>query len=139
MLLPTLLEVNAFQSQRSADDEAQGLIQPQRANRRAPHGCQSFDALRLPDKMFRAPITAWMKQADDFTCRRINAGHVRAFEVVTVEAGVGEILRDGRAVVKLRHNVIELERRADERLGQQAILASEPGALPDEFLERRVH
>jgi hypothetical protein len=75
-----------------------------------------------------------MKQADDFVRRGIDTGHIRTFEVVTVEAGVGEILGDSRAVMKLRDDVVELEGSADERFGEEAILTSKLGALADEFL-----
>jgi len=115
------------------------MVEPQRANRRAPHGSQAFDTFGLPDKMFRARVAARMKEANDFAGHGINTRNVRAFEVVTMETRVGEVFSDRWSVMGLRNDVVELKRRADQRLGEQTILALKAGALTDEFLERGVH
>ena len=52
-----------------------------------------------------------MEQANDFAAIGINAGKVRTFEPVAMDASKGEVINIGGSAVLPRNDVIDLERR----------------------------
>lgn len=115
------------------------MIQSQSANGRAGNRSQADEPLNVPSKMRYATISAWVKEANHLSTLGIYPREIRSFEVVTVKAGKSQIGCGRFAAVRLRDDVIELERRGDKRLWQQAIFTTKTGAATDQVLKGRVH
>jgi hypothetical protein len=90
------------------------------------------DENAAPHEMLVPPMTPRMKQLRDAVRFRIDAGQVRTFVQITVDAGEREIVEFVTAAVKSRNDVLDVE--SSQRriiLMKLAILAAVAGAFPN--------
>jgi hypothetical protein len=88
----------------------------------------------------RSPfLAARIEQRGDPSGSRIDAGDVRSFECVAMEAGKSEVIRGRRPAVLAGNDVVDLERVVIAILGKAAIFAAPPGALPNQLNAGWIH
>lgn len=84
-------------------------------------------------------VPSWIEEPSTFTSLWIDAREIGAFVVVVGEANQREVACDGRTVMLLRDDVIDLKRQFVEHLRHLAILAAVSRSLPNQIDERLSH
>ena len=75
-------------------------------------------------------VAAGIEQRGECSSYGIDAADVGAFEGIAAKAAQGEIAGDGRAVVLLRADVVDLEGPVVEFLGELAVFTAAIGPTP---------
>ena len=107
------------------------VVDKQERDRDSANLGQRFQFGSIPDEVLRPCVPSRMKQANDFASIGINAGNIRAFESIAVDASKGEVIGSSPAAVLPGNDVIDLEWRSVICRRQLAILAAGLRALPN--------
>ena len=87
-------------------------------------GRPSLQKRAIPAEMVMPSVAPGMKQSRYFSCPRIHARQVRAFEGVTKEARQRQVVQRRFASMFFRDDVVYLEGHAGEFCGEAAVLAA---------------
>jgi len=72
-----------------------------------------------------------MEQANDVVAVGVNAGNVRTFEAIAMNASKGEVFKGGGSAVLASNNVIDLKRRWVKCRWQLAVFTARSCSLPN--------
>ena len=117
-----------------------GIVHLQHSDCSTANGSAADENRTIPAKMMRPVVPTRMEQLRDFLCQCVDAREVRAFVVVTVMAGKGQVGGMIAAAVLFGNDVLDVKRReGSECFREKAIFTPIARALPDMLACRDVH
>ena len=120
-------------------DDALGIIEVEKGERRSPDGRARRDLRPFPSKVLGPCVDAWMKQGRDCAALGINRGEIRPFIAVAAKTGVGEIIKCCLAAVLCGDDVIGFVREPQDVIRHAAVFAAATRTVNHGLPQRSPH
>jgi len=108
-------------------------------DRRSTDGGPASQHRADPGEMLLPNVLAGVEQSRQQPCVGVKAGDIRPLVEVVIQAGQRQVFGDGRSLVLLGNDVVDLEGQNIERLRESTVFAGVFGAVPDQTFQCLVH
>jgi hypothetical protein len=111
-------------------------VHVQDIDRRSSDGASACQHRADPGEMLFPNILAGVEQSRQQPCVGVEAADVWYFVEVVIQAAQCQVLSDGRSVMLLGNDVVDLEGQNVERLREPTVFTGALGAVPNQTFER---
>ena len=116
-----------------------GSVHGQDVNRRAADCGDPLQYGVSPHEMLFPRILSRVKEPREQSRLGVEARDIRPLVEIVIQTGLRQILGDGRAVMLLGNDVVDLERQRVERLGETTVFAGVRRTIPNVTFQGVIH